>query len=504
MSLARRLAGAAARPMEILGVPGLVVGVVSVAALIFSLIVQAREYDRLRRAGREVSERAIEDWARSTAVDELGKGLADYADSWRSGPDDPTRLARLRGALARLGAEAEQGDARFAVVAIDRIELAPRGGPPAASWFSPSPPTPGLPEAEHRFGLLGRSAGGPALGVVVGYRPGVLIEEALTGLETSYRRLLLAVLGLSGYSLLCLGAMVVQARTLSDRAARESAQRATLDLADRTCHELGNVVFVLANERRNLVEYLDQFDRLLDRLPDALADALADAGVEPGKAARARRALDRRLADEGLDPEVELRTGSAIARDVARQISVCSQYIALTVRELDGYLKQSSLPVEPAPIRVGDAIDEALTLLGPRIESASAGVDRPPDGGMDRLVLADRRLLVHALVNLLKNALEATARGSTGDRPRIGISVEGEGPVVRIEVRDNGPGLPGSAASRVFEPGFSTKGPGRGRGLTIARDSIRAQGGTLRPLPPSGGPGARFQIELPVGSPGTP
>jgi two-component system C4-dicarboxylate transport sensor histidine kinase DctB len=373
-----------------------------------------------------------------------------------------------------------------------------------ASWFSLSPPTPGIPPVEHRFGLLGRSGGHPALVLIVGYRPGVLIEEALTSLETSYRRLLLAVLGLSGYSLLCLGAMVVQARTLSDRAARESAQRATLDLADRTCHELGNVVFVLANERRNLAEHLDQFDLLLDRLPEALAGALVDSGIEPGKVSRVRRAFDRRLADEGLDPEVELRTGSAIARDVARQISVCSQYIALTVRELDGYLKQSSLPVEPAELRLGEAIDEALTLLGPRIESASAEVDRPSPEGMDQVVLADRRLLVHALVNLLKNALEATARNPTADRPRITLSVEAAGPSsVRIEVRDNGPGLPGAVASRLFEPGFSTKGAGRGRGLAIARDSIRAQGGTLR-LVPSEGPGARFQIELPAPAVGHP
>ncbi|RUL89642.1 sensor histidine kinase [Tautonia sociabilis] len=497
MSLARRLIGAAERPMEILGAPGMIVGVVSVAALGFSLIVQAREYDLLRRTGRELSERAIEDWVRSTAVDEVGRTVVDYADSWRSAEGDSARVELLRGALAALGVAGERQDRRFAVVSVARLEVSRPGGAPVASWFSPAPAPPGIPEREHRFLLLDGGAEAPLV-LIAGYRPGAMVEEALARLETSYRRLLLAVLGLSGYSLLCLGAMVVQARILSDRAARESAQVATLDLADRTCHELGNVVFVLANERRNLAEHLDQFELLLDRLPVAVRTALADAGLEPGAASRALRALDRRLAEEGLDPEVELRNGARIARDVARQIDVCSQYIALTVRELDGFLKQSTMPVEPTPTRVLEAIDEALTLLGPRIESAMAEVDRPGEGAEVVSVLADRRLLVHALVNLLKNALEATARAPAGDRPRIALSVEEAGAIVRIGVRDNGPGIPEGVAARVFEPGFSTKGRGRGRGLVIARDSIRSQGGTLRLVrSPAGEPGACFLIELP-------
>lgn len=478
----------------------MIVGVVSVAALGFSLIVLAREYDLLRRTGREVSERAIESWARATPVDEVGRTLPDYADAWRSKPDDPTLLGRVREALAALGGASELRDPRFAVVSVERLELSLDDGPAVASWFSETPSMPGIAAEERRLILLGGDVeAGSAVVLVVGYRAGALVEEALSELETSYRRLLLAVLGLSGYSLLCLLAMVLQVRILSDRAARESAQRATLDLADRTCHELGNVVFVLANERRNLADHLDQFDLLLDRLPDALADAVTDAGIESSKVNRVRRAFERRLADEGLDPEVDLRTGSDIARDVARQISVCSQYIALTVRELDGYLKQSSLPVEPVPMPVGEAIDEALTLLGPRIESASATVDRPSPEGLELRVRADRRLLVHALVNLLKNALEATSTTPTGDPPRITLSSDRDGSLVRIGVLDNGPGVPDSVAPRLFQPGISTKGAGRGRGLAIASDSIRAQGGTLR-LAPSNGSGACFLIELPAAS----
>ena len=494
MMIARRLARAASRWAAILGPPGLIVGVVSLAALAFSILIQVREYDLLRRTGRAASERAIASWAHARPVDQVGRTLPDYAELWRAAPESQARLDRLVGALATLGVGAEVPDPSFAAVAVERLRIAPRGRPAVAEWASESLPTPGIAADSCRIAMVKATDGSSdAIDLQVRYRTGPIVEAALSELETSYRRLLLAILGLSGYSLLCLAAMVVQARALSERAGRESAQRATLDLADRTCHELGNIVFVLSNERRNLDEHLDQFERLLDALPDALADAVAGLGLDPSKVARVRRALDRRLAVEGLDPEIELRAGASVARDVARQIAVCSEYIALTVRELDGYLKQSTVPVAPSPIPVSEAIDEALTLLGPRLESASATVERPDPGASPLVALADRRLLVHALVNLLKNALEATA--STGRPPRITLNATRSGASILLTVLDNGPGVPLELAPRLFEAGVSTKGRGRGRGLSIARDSIRAQGGTLR-LSRSDA-GARFEIELP-------
>ena len=150
-----------------------------------------------------------------------------------------------------------------------------------------------------------------------------------------HRRLVLAVTGLSGYSLLCLAYMVIQARSLSERAAREAAQTATLDLADRTCHELGNVAFVVANERRNLASHIELLERFVAEEPGARASALRRAGIDPAAAARFDQAIAREYADRGIDPAFELRRSAAMARDVCRQIAVCSDYITLTVREVN-------------------------------------------------------------------------------------------------------------------------------------------------------------------------
>jgi signal transduction histidine kinase len=277
--------------------------------------------------------------------------------------------------------------------------------------------------------------------------------------------------------------------------AREAAQEAALDLADRTCHELGNGVFVLSNERKNLTGHLDLIDRFVSEEGEARAAAARRLGIDPELAARWDQVMKREYAARGIDPDVEIRGSAAIAREVCRQIAVCSEYIALTVRELDGFLKRSPVPVVLDRLAVGDVFDEALALLGPGLEAAGARIERAHEADRHLWVCADRRLLVHALVNLLKNALEAAA--AAGIVPRITLNAEVEGATVWLGVADNGPGISEASLRRVFDVGYSTKGAGRGRGLAIVRESINVQGGEIRvSRRPAGG--IRFQIGLPM------
>ncbi len=487
------LAGAISRWLVLLGVPGVIVGLVSVAAFAFSLIVVGREYDQLRKTGEQVAEGAIREWISNAPVGDLQRSLVDYAQGWL---DEPTELniQRLESGLEELARGAEQESPRFAMVTVTEL-LMETGTATSTKQYARTLESVAAVDRGQRFqvGLpdVTTLAEHQPVRVTVSYVAGSTAEDALSILETSYRRLLLALIGLSGYSLLCLGAMVAQGRALRDRAARESAQQATLDLADRTCHELGNVVFVLSNEEKNLTDHLDLFERLTAHLPEVLKSTVQEAGLGPQESSRIQRLFTRALAAKGLDPEQDLQYRSVLARDVVRQIAVCSDYIGLTVRELDAYLKQSTQPVEPSPVDVAAVVQEAITLLGPRIESASGMVEV---SDKTAIALADRRLLLHALVNLIKNALEAGA--GDGARPRISIQIESVEHFVRLTVLDNGPGIASTLRANLFEPGSSTKGPGRGRGLSIARDSIHAQDGSLR-LADHPGRGACFVIELP-------
>lgn len=496
---ARRVLVLLGRLHAILGGPGLMIGVVALLAFASGLVVLAREYNRPRATGREAVRQVVAHWVRTP--DYLGNTLVDGVALWHeASPDDrPARRLHLDQVLGTLGGELDRQAERFPWVRILSLRVKAPGGRELASWVS----TEGRvePMSDHlvdtfSFAELGADVPGE-LGLR--YRLAPALARDLTGLEVSYRRLLLGVLGLSGFPLLCLVYMVLNARALAERVAREAAQEATLDLADRTCHELGNGAFVLTNEKRNLTDHLDLLERFIAEEPAAQADAARRAGLDADTTRRLHHALKRAYAARGIDPDLELRASAALARHVCRQIDVGSQYISLTVRELDGFLKRSALPVSLGRVDVGECFEETVALLRPRLDASGAAVTVAIDAPGDAVaVRADRRLLIHALVNLVKNALESVE--SAGGAPRIVLSARVEGRTAWLGVADNGPGVPPEALRRIFDDGYSTKGPGRGRGLAIVRESIHLQEGRIAVdnLPDGG---ARFLIGLDLDTP---
>ncbi len=90
----------------------------------------------------------------------------------------------------------------------------------------------------------------------------------------------------------------------------------------------------------------------------------------------------------------------------------------------------------------------------------------------------DPQLLQQALLNLVRNAVEA-AGGSPGGRVRVEVSRPESGGVT-VAVSDNGPGIPPRVRENLFKPFFTTKANGTGLGLSITRALVRSLGGELR------------------------
>jgi two-component system, NtrC family, sensor histidine kinase HydH len=79
-----------------------------------------------------------------------------------------------------------------------------------------------------------------------------------------------------------------------------------------------------------------------------------------------------------------------------------------------------------------------------------------------------------AVLNLVMNAIDATPEGG-----KIKLNAAIDKDMLRIDVEDSGPAIPGSDLARVFEPFFTTKSAGTGLGLAIARAAAKAHGGDL-------------------------
>jgi two-component system, NtrC family, nitrogen regulation sensor histidine kinase NtrY len=106
-------------------------------------------------------------------------------------------------------------------------------------------------------------------------------------------------------------------------------------------------------------------------------------------------------------------------------------------------------------------------------------------------VYADRDLIEPVLLNLLRNALQAT-QGLAHPALELCGRLNRRGNVV-IEISDNGPGVPEDMAKKIFVPFFTTKKDGSGVGLALARQVMTAHGGFVRVSQSSAG-GARFTL----------
>jgi two-component system nitrogen regulation sensor histidine kinase NtrY len=110
-----------------------------------------------------------------------------------------------------------------------------------------------------------------------------------------------------------------------------------------------------------------------------------------------------------------------------------------------------------------------------------------------------------AFGNLIKNAAEAieAAERETGESGVIRIVAHAEGDRIRVDVIDNGKGLPRENRQRLLEPYMTTREKGTGLGLAIVKKIVEDHGGhlELNDAPPDfhGGRGAMISMFLPMG-----
>jgi two-component system, cell cycle sensor histidine kinase and response regulator CckA len=116
-------------------------------------------------------------------------------------------------------------------------------------------------------------------------------------------------------------------------------------------------------------------------------------------------------------------------------------------------------------------------------------------------VFADPHQIQQVLLNLIINAEQAMLSAHGRGTLILRSWHEPERDAIKLEVSDDGPGVPPEVQAKIFDPFFTTKevGKGTGLGLTVAYAIAQEHGGGLS-VASTGGRGASFTLELPVGS----
>ncbi len=261
-------------------------------------------------------------------------------------------------------------------------------------------------------------------------------------------------------------------RRLMDSALRIGRGDLTTPVPPEPTREIG----VLARELEEMRGALESRDRQLK---------LMLAGV----AHEVRNPLGGIELFSGLLAE-DLRAGSAT--EAAGHVARIQREVGYLQRIVEDFLAFArEHPLHRAPVEAPALLSSASELLA--AEAEARGVSVEVEAAAARLE-ADGSLLTAALVNLVKNAVQASP---TGGQVRVSGRVEGARYV--IQVKDPGPGIPEAERERVFEPFFTTREKGTGLGLPLARKIVRAHGGELEL---SSAPGeTTFTLWLPLSSP---
>lgn len=151
---------------------------------------------------------------------------------------------------------------------------------------------------------------------------------------------------------------------------------------------------------------------------------------------------------------------------------------------------ETEMRIENLPGLIREASD--LASVGAKAYGAHVRLNFDPRADT---VLGDRIQLQQVLLNLIRNALEASAESEHRDLD-ITTSRLADGSI-EIALADRGPGLTDDIIEHLFEPFQTTKGNGMGLGLSICRTIVEAHGGKLRHEPNVGG-GAIFRMTLPA------
>jgi signal transduction histidine kinase len=243
------------------------------------------------------------------------------------------------------------------------------------------------------------------------------------------------------------------------------------ELAAGVAHEINNPVGYVSSNLTTLQKYLAVYEKVLDA-PEA----------DSAEMTALKKKLNYAFIREDLQNLVkETQEGvgrvKAIIQDLKdyARTNVATHYVA---SDIQVGLK-STLNIARNQLKNRADVRLELGRL-PLVECAPSQIDQ-------------------VFLNLIVNAAQAMPEGKVG---LIDIRTDCDDQQVRVEVKDNGPGIPPDVLKKIFDPFFTTKDPGTGTGLglSVSQNIIQQHGGKLE-VSSTVGEGTTFKITLPIKRP---
>ncbi|MGO9833151.1 MAG: sensor histidine kinase [Polyangiaceae bacterium] len=284
----------------------------------------------------------------------------------------------------------------------------------------------------------------------------------------------------------------------------------------------GDLSYRIDTRRRDEVAVLArEMNRMCDRLRDSRENERAEADAKTRALAQLRHA-DRlatvgRLA-AGLAHELgtplnvvlarakQITAGPLAAADMSDKARIIVEQVdrmTKLIRQLLDFARKREL--QPSNVDLHALVTRATILLDPI--ARKGGVSLAVTGAGAIMSQVDLEQMTQVVMNLVMNAVHASASGGTvsialGRATAVPPAEDGRGaqPCTRIEVKDDGTGIPPVSLPHIFEPFFTTKdvGEGTGLGLSVAYGIVKDHGGWIdvvsRP-----GEGSAFTVWLPDG-----
>ncbi|HEX6023838.1 MAG TPA: ATP-binding protein [Solirubrobacter sp.] len=221
-------------------------------------------------------------------------------------------------------------------------------------------------------------------------------------------------------------------------------------------------------------EALDKAGDRLDALDasdaeEAMLEILEDRGIED--AWRFAEALGAVGLDADWVDRVQAIAGPATkkalawvaatltARELASELVESTDRMSTLVKAIKTYAYVDRGGVVKADVHEG--LESTLIMLGHKLKHTQIKVKRNYDKSLPQLTMYGSELN-QVWTNLLDNAI-----GALGESGTITVSTMADNGCVRVDIADDGPGIPADVRSRIFDPFFTTKPPGSGTGMGL-------------------------------------